>query len=149
MDPHWDSRVERSDAELKELATSQDADERCLAAAMYDLPEDLVQLLAGDAVVDVVEAVLIQRSATGQILADVVARHPQFAAQASLHDNAPVHLLRMKPLAYASHAQLDRFLASVNATPVQSARLRALAHEADHDHILTHSIEQAWRALEP
>ena len=147
MDAHWDSSIERTYSELRELATSLDADERCLAAAMYDLPEDLVELLARDEVLAVVEAILIQRAATERILTDVVMRHPQFAAQVSLHDNAPVHLFQKKPLAYASAAQVDRFLESVNATLRQGAELRKLAREADHNHDMTHSIEQAWRAL--
>ncbi|GGK92679.1 hypothetical protein GCM10007382_11110 [Salinibacterium xinjiangense] len=114
---------------------------------MYDLPEDLVELLAKDDVPEVVEATLMQRAASGEVHADTVVRYPGLAQQVSLHDNAPASLVRLKPLAYADDAQLDRFLESVLATHDESAQLNLLARALDRDHDTTEPVESAWLAI--
>lgn len=147
MDPYWNSSVPRSYDELKAFATSNDVDERQMVAAMYDLPEDLLAALAVDEIVEVASAAAGQRTATGEILATAAAKHPELAAQISLHDNAPAHLLRLKPIAYADMAQLERFYDSVGADSVTRAKMTEIARDCDFDHNTTESVEQVWARL--
>ena len=114
---------------------------------MYTLPEDLVELLANDRDSRVVESSLMQWSASEQTLTDAVAKHPELAAQVALHDNAPVHLFRLKPVAYANEAQLDRFLKSVNATRNQGESMKALALKLDSNPDISQSVEQVWNTI--
>lgn len=147
VDPYWNSSIPRSYDELKAFATSSDVDERQMVAAMYDLPEDLVAILAVDDVLEVASAAAGQWTATAEILAAAAAKHPELTAQISLHDNAPAHLLRLKPIAYADKAQLDRFYDSVDADADARTKMSEVAREFDFSHNISESVEQVWTRL--
>ena len=117
LDPYWNSSTTRTADELLALARSADPDERQLAAAMYDLPADLVSVLAMDTAPAVAKAALMQHSAPEEVLAAAAAAHPEWASQIALHDNAPVHLLVDRPAAYFEEpAPRNRFFDAVGAT---------------------------------
>lgn len=118
-----------------------------MVAAMYDLPEDLVAILAVDEVVDVAGAAAMQWTATEEILSAAAIKHPVLADHIALHDNAPAHLLRLKPIAYADKTQLDRFYDSVDADADTRARMSEIAKEFDFSHNISESVEQVWARL--
>jgi len=145
MDPYWRSDIHRTGEELRALATSSDADERQLAAAMYDLPPDLVSVLVLDAVPEVAKAALMQHSASMEVLTAAAVAHPEWVQQIAHHDNAPVHLIMDRPAAYFEEpAPVDRFFNAMGATAAERERFQAKRFDIALRQDTSRTVGELW-----